>query len=191
LRHGEQPISSLIPQPLPGYTSFNENSLIQILAQKILAKAGYPNGKNFPRVYLLYPHREDTRLLVEAIQDELKRNLNIHIDLLNQEWQVYYRHCAITVLLCIERPGEQIIQIQKHLWNLFTSHNGNNNTHWSDSKYDQLVSDAACEANPQKRVNLYKTGGLIICVKRRCQLVPLNNSCAKYTKLSPGCMVCS
>jgi len=38
LRHGEQPISSLIPQPLPA-TLLHENSFDPDLAQKILAKA--------------------------------------------------------------------------------------------------------------------------------------------------------
>jgi oligopeptide transport system substrate-binding protein len=176
LRHGEKPIANLIPSPLLGHSDFSsEQSYNPKLAKNLLAQAGYPEGKNFPKTFLLYPHREDTRLLVEAMQDELKRNLNIHVELLNQEWQVY-----------LQTLRNNTPPIYRYAWgadypdpdtfmNLFTSHNGNNNTHWSNKTYDDLVSLAGCEANPVKRASLYKQADYLLC-KQYVPIIPVNTA---------------
>lgn len=39
--------------------------------------------------------------------------------------------------------------------NLFTTHNGNNNTRWADAKYDRLVDRAAGEPDTARRAKLY------------------------------------
>ena len=176
LRHGEKPIANLIPPPLLGHSDFSlKQSYNPQLARNLLVEAGYPDGKNFPKTFLLYPHREDTRLLVEAMQDELKRNLNIHVDLLNQEWQVY-----------LQTLHNNTPPIYRYAWgadypdpdtfmNLFTSHNGNNNTHWSNKTYDELVSLAGCETNPARRASLYKKADYILC-KQDVPIIPINTA---------------
>jgi oligopeptide transport system substrate-binding protein len=175
LRHGEKPISYVIPQPLLGYSSFAANSFNPFLARKLLGEAGYPNGKDFPDVYLLYPHREDTKLLVEAIQDELKRNLNIHIELVNQEWQVYLQTLRNHTPPIYRAAWGADYPDPETFMNLFTSHNGNNDTHWSNDIYDQMVSEAACEINHDKRAKLYKRADHFLCDKE-VPIVPLNTA---------------
>ena len=143
LRHGENPIANLIPQPLLGSSAFQpKNAYNPNLAKTLLAQAGYPNGKNFPDTFLLFPQREDTRLLVEAIQDELKRNLNIHVELRNQEWQVYLQTLRNNTPPLYRYAWGADYPDPETFMNLFTSHNGNNNTHWSNTVYDNLVSSA-------------------------------------------------
>jgi len=175
LRHGEKPISYLIPKPLLGFSPFDENLFNPAMARKFLASAGYPDGKNFPDVYLLYPHREDTRLLVEAIQDELKRNLNIHIDLVNQEWQVYLQTLRNNSPPIYRSAWGADYPDPETFMNLFTSHNGNNNTHWANSAYDQMVSKAACEINSATRAQLYKKADYFLC-NQEVPIVPLNTA---------------
>ena len=176
LHHGEKPIANLIPPPLLASLPFSSGSSYNpALARKLLTEAGYPNGKNFPDVFLLYPHREDTRLLVEAIQDELKRNLNIEVNLSNQEWQVY-----------LQTLHNNTPPIYRYAWgadypdpdtfmNLFTSHNGNNNTHWSSKSYDNLVNSAGCESNKEKRSQLYKKADYLLC-KQEAPIIPINTA---------------
>jgi oligopeptide transport system substrate-binding protein len=175
LRHGEKPISYLIPGPLLGFSAFQENSFNPSLAKKLLAEAGYPEGKNFPSVYLLYPHREDTKLLVEAIQDELKRNLHIHIELLNQEWQVYLQTLRNNSPPIYRAAWGADYPDPETFMNLLTSHNGNNNTHWSNNFYDQLVSQAACETNSHHRADLYKQADHFLC-DQAVPIVPMNTA---------------
>jgi oligopeptide transport system substrate-binding protein len=176
LRHGEKPIANLIPPPLLGHADFDpEQSYNPKLAQDLFAQAGYPNGKNFPNTFLLYPHREDTRLLVEAIQDELKRNLNIHVDLSNQEWQVYLQTLHNNTPPMYRYAWGADYPDPDTFMNLFTSHNGNNNTHWSNKTYDYLVSLAGCESNPEKRAALYKQADYLLC-KQDAPVIPINTA---------------
>ncbi len=57
-------------------------------AQKLLADAGYPNGKGFPKITYSYVTKESLKKMSEAIQEMLKNNLNINVTLDNMEWQV-------------------------------------------------------------------------------------------------------
>lgn len=166
LRHGEKPIASLIPPPLLGHIEYDaQKSYNPVLAKKLLAEAGFPEGKNFPHSLLLYPHREDTRLEVEAIQDELKRNLNVRIDLTNQEWQVYLQTLHNNTPPIYRFSWGADYADPETFMNLFTSTNGNNNTHWSNYTYDTLVSLAGCEANTKKRASLYRDADTLLCQK--------------------------
>lgn len=57
-------------------------------AQKLLADAGYPNGKGFPKITYSFVTRESLKKLSEAMQEMWKNNLNIKVELENMEWQV-------------------------------------------------------------------------------------------------------
>lgn len=58
-------------------------------AKALLAAAGYPEGKDFPELTLLYNTSESHKAVSEAIQEMWKKNLGIHIELANQEWAVF------------------------------------------------------------------------------------------------------
>jgi oligopeptide transport system substrate-binding protein len=163
LRRGEYPARCWIP---PGLIGHNPNSGLEynpLAARKLLAEAGYPDGQGFPHVDLLYPNREDVRTIVEEIQDQLKRNLGIRINLQNMEWKVY--------LETLHRDSPPIYRSSwgadypdpETFMNLFTSHNGNNSTRWQDAHYDRLEEAASCEQNPKKRAKLYEEADHYLC----------------------------
>jgi oligopeptide transport system substrate-binding protein len=112
---------------------------------------------------LLYPNREDTRTVVEEIQDQLKRNLSIRVELENQEWKVY--------LSTLHRDAPAIYKASwgadfpdpETFMNLFTSHNGNNTTKFADAHYDALVQSASSEQNELKRASLYRKADAYLC----------------------------
>lgn len=58
-------------------------------ARKLLAEAGYPNGKGFPEIELLYNTSENHKKIMEAVQAMWKENLGINVKLRNEEWQVF------------------------------------------------------------------------------------------------------
>ncbi|MFA6076323.1 MAG: peptide ABC transporter substrate-binding protein [Negativicutes bacterium] len=58
-------------------------------AKKLLAEAGYPDGKNFPEVSLKYNTSEGHKKIAEAIQEMWKDNLGINVKLVNVEWAVF------------------------------------------------------------------------------------------------------
>ena len=168
LRRGEYPAHSWIPPGLIGHNPKNGMPYDPERARKILAECGYPGGKDFPQVDLLYPNREDMRTIVEEIQDQLKRNLGIKISLQNMEWKVY--------LETLHRDSPPIYRSSwgadypdpETFMNLFTSHNGNNSTRFKDDHYDQLERQASCEQDPKVRAKLYEEADHYLC----CEKVP-------------------
>ncbi|PHJ39096.1 hypothetical protein P378_05400 [Desulforamulus profundi] len=112
------------------------------LAKKLLAEAGYPEGKGFPKVTLLYNNNDNIHKVAQAIQQMWKKNLGIEVALENVEWQVY-----------LDRQSQQDFDITRTAWSpdyldpmtfidLFVTNGGNNNTGWSHQVYDKLVKEA-------------------------------------------------
>lgn len=58
-------------------------------AKKLLAEAGYPDGKGFPTFQILYNTSSSHQRIAAFIQEEWKRNLGINVTLINQEWSTY------------------------------------------------------------------------------------------------------
>lgn len=59
------------------------------LAKKMLAEAGYPEGKGLPPITLLFNTGEMHKSIAEAIQEMWKQNLGISVTLTNQESKVF------------------------------------------------------------------------------------------------------
>lgn len=123
-------------------------------AKKLLADAGFPDGKNFPKLKLLYNTNESHQKIAQAVQQMWKKNLGIDIELLNQEWQVY-----------LDSMDHQNFDICRAGWSpdyldpmtfvdMFVSEppENNNDTNWSSKDYDALVKDANSTGDQEKRM---------------------------------------
>lgn len=166
LQRGERPQSSWIPPGLLGYAEDSGPEYNPEHARKLLAKAGFPGGNGFPEVDLLYPNRADARLVVEAIQAELKENLNIRVNLINQEWKVYLTTLRENPPPVYRGSWGADFPDPETFMNLWTRFNGNNHTNWDDPEYDRLVGNASAEQNPEKRANLYRQADSFLCKQK-------------------------
>lgn len=163
LRRGERPASSWIPPALAGYAPDSGLPFDPAAARKLMAEAGYPDGKGFPKPELLYPSRDDARLTVEATQDELKRNLGVEIGLVNMEWKVYLATVRKDAPPMYRNSWGADFPDPETFMNLFTSYNGNNDSHWSDPAYDKLIERAEAELDPKLRADLYRQADRMLC----------------------------
>jgi oligopeptide transport system substrate-binding protein len=163
LRRGERPATSWIPPALPGYSPDSGLKFDPVQARALLAQAGYPGGKGFPKAELLYPNRDDVRLTVEATQDELKRNLGIEIELVNQEWKVYLATVRKDAPPMFRNSWGADYPDPETFMNLFTKDCGNNDTKWWSPKYDQLIQSAEGELDTKKRADLYRQADVMLC----------------------------
>ncbi|MCB0397494.1 MAG: ABC transporter substrate-binding protein [Flavobacteriales bacterium] len=77
----------VVPPTISGYdaTKIRPVSYDPDMAKKLLAKAGYPNGKGFPSIEMMFP--EGHEKMGEAVQDMLQKNLNVHVDLVIMPFQ--------------------------------------------------------------------------------------------------------
>lgn len=124
-------------------------------ARTLLAEAGFPDGKGFPKLEILYNTDEGHKRIAAYLQQEWRKKLGIEVELRNSEWKVY-----------LDDMSKLRYQIMRRGWiadykdlltfiELFTSHSDNNNTGWSNAEYDRLVKEAAAELDPKKRLDLF------------------------------------
>ena len=154
---GEQMASTFFTPPgVGGYTARARFKEDVGEAKKLLAQAGYPNGEGFPSLELLYNTTEGHRIIAEAIQQMWKKNLNINVTLQNQEWKVY-----------LDRQRQMDYQISRAGWtgdypdpntflDMWTSWSQQNQTGWSDTKYDALIRKAAITKDPEARLEVFQ-----------------------------------
>lgn len=151
----EQPAYSVVP-PLAGYTSRNTFKSDLVEAKRLLAEAGYPDGKGFPKVELLYNTLEKHRTIAEALQQMWRRNLGVDITLYNQEWKVYL-DAQKSLNYQFQRAGWMADYLDPHVFlDLWETGGGNNNTGWGSAAYDRLLRSALSAPTTEARYEIYQ-----------------------------------
>jgi len=123
-------------------------------AKALLAEAGYPGGKGFPKMTFLYNTGAGHQNIAAAVQDMWKTNLGIDIELKNQEWKVF-----------IQTRNDKNYILARDGWlgdytdpmtflDLLTTSSGNNNSGYSNPAYDAKILAAKKELNPVKRMKI-------------------------------------
>ncbi|MDR3143454.1 MAG: peptide ABC transporter substrate-binding protein [Puniceicoccales bacterium] len=121
-------------------------------ARRLLAEAGYPNGKGFPKVELLYYASDENRQIFEAVQAMWKRNLGIQVDLVAQEWKVY---------ISLLQQGD--FTIARHRWygdyndpttmlSIFRKDDPCNYLRWSHPEFEAVMLRAQELKNEAERI---------------------------------------
>ncbi len=88
-RGGQLPAETFVPTGIGGYPGGVKIEGTLDDARRLLAEAGFPGGKGFPKLDLLYNKSDQHGAICEAVQQMWKRELGIEVELLNQEWKVY------------------------------------------------------------------------------------------------------
>lgn len=163
LNGGEWPTSSWIPKGMLGFNDKIGPAFDPKAAQELLAQAGYPGGRGFPRVLAAYNTDRTNMLVAENLQAQLKRNLNIDIVLDNQEWKMYLKALQLDTPALFRLGWGADYPDPDNFMNLFTSSSGNNHSRWKNPRYDQLIEQGAREADPQKRQAIYDEAQRLLC----------------------------
>ncbi len=161
-RADEQPAYCLTPPNTAGYTCQARVPYDIEAARQLLAEAGYPNGRGFPKLTIMFNTQESHRAIAEAIQQMWKKNLNIDVNLENQEWKVYIdNQRTLNYQIC--RAGWIADYVDpKSFIDMFTSDSGNNQTGWKNHEYDQLVAEADRAPDNQLRYALYQKAEAVL-----------------------------
>ena len=136
---GEVPAYTFTPPNTLGYTAKSAFEFNPEKARKLLAEAGYPDGKDFPVTELLYNTSESHRKIAVAIQQMWNQYLGVNIILNNQDWKVY-----------LDSVGNGDYSIASAGWigdyvdpntflDMWVTEGGNNHTGWSNPRYDELI----------------------------------------------------
>jgi oligopeptide transport system substrate-binding protein len=161
-RAGEIPAFCLTPPDVAGYTAAAHVREDIPAARRLLAEAGYPDGKDFPRVELLYNTLERNKAIAEALQQMWKINLNVDIVLHNEEWKVFLDTQRRTDY-ALSRAGWSADYLDPSTFmDIFITDGGNNQTGWSSAEYDRLCAVAAGTGDQAARFAAFQKAEAIL-----------------------------
>lgn len=160
---GDQAIAlSMTPEGISGYTPPKTEAFNPKRARELLSEAGYPNGEGFPETNLIFNTSDQHKAIAESIQQMWFNILGIQVNIRNLEWKTY-----------ISTIDQRDYEIARAAWigdyvypdtflSLWQSNNGNNNTAWSNPKFDQLLQASYIEPDPSKRLELLHEAEMIV-----------------------------
>ena len=137
---GELPAYTVVPPVLTEYSP--PPTAIRFDPEKaraLLSEAGFPGGRGFPKIGILYNTFEQHRKIADVISDQLRKNLGLEVQPYNQEWQSYletYRNLDYD----LSRAGWIGDYPDPNTFlDMWTTNSGNNATGFSSAAYDELV----------------------------------------------------
>ena len=162
MKGGQIPAYAFTPPNTKGYYPQAKISFDIEQARKLMSAAGFPDGQGFPIVELMYNTSEGHRKIAVAIQQMWKQALGVNVTLVNQDWKVY-----------LSRRNKLDYQIMRAGWvgdypdpntflGMFITGVGNNNTGWSNSEYDQLITLAGETVDEAKRYAIFQEAEKIL-----------------------------
>ncbi|MBC8123770.1 MAG: peptide ABC transporter substrate-binding protein, partial [Gemmatimonadaceae bacterium] len=177
---GEIPAYTFVPPGVPGYVPLPGPKHDPQKARKLLAQAGFPDGKGFPTITIYYNTLESHRNVAQAVQRMWKEQLNIKVQLQNEEWQTFQA-----------RRERRDFDVARDAWigdyidpstflDLFTEDTLNNHPGWVDPKYTRLMAEANAEPDERKRSRLLQEAEAYMI--EQAPIVPIFYQALTYLK---------
>lgn len=160
LLQGNTPAGTLTPK-LGDYQPDQVVSFDPERAKKLLAEAGYPDGKGFPRFEMLISS-SGNRGTVEALQAMWRQTLGVMIDIKPMDFGSYISaQQSLNFDMALAAWTGDYLDPTTFLL-MWTKGNGNNNTGWDSPEYEALLQKAALQADPAQRLALFKQAERIL-----------------------------
>jgi oligopeptide transport system substrate-binding protein len=157
---------------MPNYTSPKGLGYDPELGRKLLAEAGYPGGKGFPRFEYLFNTSRDHEKIAVELQDMWKRELGIQAELRSVEWKVYL-NAQSTLNYDLSRSSWIADYSDPNTFlDMFMSNNGNNRTGWKSERYDGLIRKANATADVKQRAKILAQAEAML-IREEVPIVPL------------------
>lgn len=141
-------------------------------ARRLLAEAGYPGGRGFPKLVYKYPSLELDSDVAQILQEQWKQNLGIELELNAQELQVNYsERKAGNFDLCRMNWTADFADPYTYL-SMLLSNSPYNCSGICDARYDEIVRQSDAEVDGERRTELiFAAEGL--AVGEEYYLIPL------------------
>jgi oligopeptide transport system substrate-binding protein len=159
---GEVPAFSLIPPSMPSYKGQPLPDRNPELARKLLAEAGFPGGRGFPKLEIHYNNDQGHQAVAELARKQWQRELGINVTLRNEEWaSAQNSQQQMNYMLSRRSWTGDYLDPNTYL-DLFVTGGENNSTGFSNAEYDKLIADAAREPDEAKRMQMLERAERIL-----------------------------
>ena len=155
-RLGEQPATTYIPLGVfKGYQSPAGLPFDVAGAKKLMAEAGYPDGRGFPRMSLLFNNEAHHGPVAEIVSRQWRENLGLRFELEGIEIKTFR-----------DRLRGKRYEVARASWygdyndpstftDKYLSGSENNDAGWKNAEFDRLCALAGPEPDPMKRLALF------------------------------------
>lgn len=163
-RMGEPVARHLTPPGFEGYQAPLGPEFDPFAARELLARAGFPGGRDFPRITYLFNDSELNKQIAEQLQAMWQENLGITVELQSMEWSRYLDALNRLDYDCARSSWIGDYPDPNTFLDCFVSGRGQNRTGWSHPEYDALLHQAAHTLDPQQRFDLLRRAEKILVV---------------------------
>jgi ABC-type oligopeptide transport system substrate-binding subunit len=123
-------------------------------ARRLLAEAGFPDGKGFPELEILYNTSEGVQKIASALQEMWRTRLGLKLVLRNTEWKVYLDLTQKGRFQIARRAYFGEYMDPESFLSLFTADSAFNSGGWTSEEYNRLIATSDRENDPAKRFAL-------------------------------------
>ena len=158
LRDGCAPAASLLPPDDHGYRYAGEPRLRYdpAEARRLLAAAGFPGGKNFPKIELATRSLDRERLVGEALQQMWRKELGLDLALVVTEPRVHLdnQHHHRFDLALASWLGDYLDPLS--FLDVYLANSGHNDSSYPGPEFNRLVAAAAATSELAPRFALFQ-----------------------------------
>lgn len=155
---GQRESLSFVPEGLSlatGYEPAETSASDAEEARRLLAEAGFPNGRDFPRITISFNSDEGHQMFAELVQARWRDTLGIDVALEAMEWGSFLDSQS-RLDYWVGRAGWVADYVDPNTFlDLFVTGGSNNQTGFSSFAYDELVARAGRSADPDERNRLF------------------------------------
>ena len=169
---GEKVATHLTPKGMANYRPPEGIGYDPNAARKLLADAGFPEGKGFPPFQYLFNSSRGHEQIAIELKDMWKKELGIEMELHQVEWKVYLSEQSKTNYHVCRSSWIGDYKDPNTFLDMFLSNNGNNRTGWNNPRYDALIKEANRQIDPKKREALLQQAETIL-IHDELPIVPL------------------
>lgn len=173
---GEVPARHYVPDGVANYEPPEGLPHDVEAARKLLAEAGFPGGKNFPRFsYTFFAGGGGAQLqgkIGVELQQMWRAALGVELELRQIERKIFYSAQSKLDYDLSASSWVGDYNDANTFLDMFLSPSGNNRTGWKNPRYDALIHEANLQTDLKKRAELLRQAELILVVEE-APIVPL------------------
>lgn len=154
LRGGQKAALNFLPPGLGGYTGAPRLAHDPEQARALLAAAGFPGGRGFPRLEVSAWGISPT--VLEAVQQMWRRELGLETALVQREGRVHMASVIAGDFTLALMPAIPDYDDPAALFGEFVTGAPGNFPRWSEARFDRLVAQALRTPDPVGRTALYR-----------------------------------